>query len=124
MMNHPVARRTESPESGDSAWQNIRKMLPYVWEYRGRVLIALGALVVSKLAMVLVPLVLKEIVDALDAKDGRLLVLPIAMLMAYGALRMINSVFNELRDVILPKCDITQCIVCREKYWHIYINSR
>lgn len=103
MSDHPVTGRTEIPQGNASAWKNILKMLPYVWEYRGRVLMALAALVISKLAMVLVPLVLKEIVDALDVKDDQLLVLPIAMLVAYGVLRMINSVFNELRDVIFAK---------------------
>ncbi|HGG60938.1 MAG TPA: ABC transporter ATP-binding protein/permease [Gammaproteobacteria bacterium] len=78
-------------------------MLPYVWEYRGRVLLALGSLVAAKLAMVLVPVVLKEIVDALDASRGRALALPVVLLLAYGALRLAGSVFNELRDVIFAR---------------------
>ncbi len=90
------------PLKGD-AWRSLRNMLPYVWEYRGRVLLALGSLVAAKLAMVLVPVVLKEIVDALDASRGQALALPVVLLLAYGALRLAGSVFNELRDVIFAR---------------------
>ncbi len=100
---HPVAKRTDTPPPASSGWTNLRKMLPYVWAYRGRVLLALSALVISKLAMVGVPLVLKEIVDTLDTAPGRLVHLPIGLLLAYGLLRLINSAFNELRDVIFAR---------------------
>ena len=78
-------------------------MAPYVWEYRGRVLLALACLVVSKLAMVGVPVVLKYIVDGLDAESGQVVVLPIGLLLAYGLLRFVNSGFNELRDAIFAR---------------------
>ena len=65
-------------------------MMPYIWDYRGRVLIALLCLVVSKLAMVGVPVLLKYIVDDLDADPGQIIVLPIAFLLGYGLLRFIN----------------------------------
>jgi len=78
-------------------------MAPYVWEYRGRVLLALACLVISKLAMVGVPVVLKYIVDGLDAESGQALVLPIGLLLAYGLLRFVNSGFNELRDAIFAR---------------------
>ncbi len=100
---HPVAKRTDTPPPASSSWTNLRKMLPYIWEYRGRVLAALAALIVSKLAMVGVPLVLKEIVDTLDVEPGQLLYLPIGLLIAYGLLRLVNSAFNELRDVIFAR---------------------
>ena len=100
---HPVAKRTDTPPPARSSWTNLRKMLPYIWEYRGRVLLALLALIVSKLAMVGVPIVLKEIVDALDAEPGKSLYLPVGLLLAYGLLRLINSAFNELRDVIFAR---------------------
>lgn len=78
-------------------------MMPYIWDYRGRVLFALGCLIVSKLAMVGVPVVLKYIVDTLDADPGQVVVLPILLLLAYGLLRFINSGFNELRDAIFAR---------------------
>jgi len=78
-------------------------MMPYIWDYRGRVMFALGCLVVSKLAMVGVPVVLKYIVDTLNAGPGQTVVLPILLLLAYGVLRFINSGFNELRDAIFAR---------------------
>jgi ATP-binding cassette subfamily B protein len=77
--------------------------MPYIWDYRGRVLFALACLMVSKLAMVGVPVVLKYIVDALDADPGQVVVLPILLLLIYGVLRFINSGFNELRDAIFAR---------------------
>ncbi len=78
-------------------------MMPYIWDYRGRVLFALVCLMISKLAMVGVPVILKYIVDGLDAKPGQIIVLPLALLAAYGFLRFINSGFNELRDAIFAR---------------------
>ena len=78
-------------------------MTPYIWDYRGRVMLALACLVISKLAMVGVPVVLKYIVDALDADAGDIVTLPIVLLLAYGALRFVNSGFNELRDAIFAR---------------------
>ncbi|HID83323.1 MAG TPA: ABC transporter ATP-binding protein/permease [Chromatiales bacterium] len=78
-------------------------MLPYVGEYSGRVAFALLAMIISKAAMVGVPIVLKGIVDALDADKTEVVVLPIVLLLAYGALRLVNSVFTELRDVIFAR---------------------
>jgi len=78
-------------------------MMTYAWDYQGRVLIALVCLVISKLAMVGVPVVLKYIVDGLDADPGQTVALPIVLLLIYGLLRFINSGFNELRDAIFAR---------------------
>ncbi len=78
-------------------------MMPYIWDYHGRVLFSLACLVVSKLAMVGVPVVLKYIVDGLNRDTGQMVVLPLALLLAYGVLRFINSGFNELRDAIFAR---------------------
>lgn len=83
-------------------WSAIGNLLPYLWEFRARVLAALGFLGIAKLASVGIPLVLKEIVDALDRPQA-LLVLPVFLLVAYGALRLANSLFGELRDVVFAK---------------------
>ena len=76
--------------------------MTYVWEFRGRVIIALMLLGMAKLANIGVPLVLKEIVDALD-KPKALMVLPLFFLLAYGALRLATSLFGELRDMVFAK---------------------
>jgi ATP-binding cassette, subfamily B, heavy metal transporter len=86
-----------------SATSTLRKLLPYVWQWRWRVLFALGCLVAAKLANVSVPLVLKELVDSLDLKAGdprALLVVPVGLILAYGALRVSVTLFTELREFL------------------------
>jgi ATP-binding cassette subfamily B protein len=78
-------------------------MLPYLWEFRGRALLAIACLVVAKTANVGVPLVLKDIVDALEQTPGRVLLLPVSLLFAYGVLKLSASLFNELRDVVFAR---------------------
>jgi len=82
----------------------LKKLLPYFWQYRWRVAIALGFMLAAKLATVSVPLLLKQIVDRLDAAQANpLFVLPVGLLVAYGALRLCNSLFTELRELIFAK---------------------
>jgi ABC-type transport system involved in Fe-S cluster assembly fused permease/ATPase subunit len=96
-------KQTEAPISDRHDWQTIHSLLPYLWNYRGRAGLALAFLVLSKLAIVGVPLALKGIVDALDTAEGRMLALPLALLIGYGVLRLAGSAFNELRDVVFAK---------------------
>ena len=96
-------QHTEPASATRNDWQTIRSLLPYLWNYRGRAGFALAFLVVSKLAIVGVPLALKEIVDYLDKSAQRELALPIVLLLGYGALRLAGSAFNELRDVVFAK---------------------
>ena len=84
-------------------WQNLRSILPYLMDYRGRALFALLCLVLSKVANVGVPVTLKAIVDFLEGHKEQVLVLPVALLLAYGALRLSSSLFNELRDTVFAK---------------------
>ncbi|UCE90585.1 MAG: ABC transporter ATP-binding protein/permease, partial [Pseudomonadota bacterium] len=98
-------RYIDRPHRDRRDWYNLKRMLPYIWEYRGRVLFALLCLVVAKMAIVAVPLVLKEVVDALDSATApdAVLVLPVMFLLAYGALRLTASMFNELRDAVFAR---------------------
>lgn len=98
-----LVRRTRRPHGERADWRNLRRILPYLWEYRGRVVFALTCLVVAKLAVIGVPLVLKEIVDALDTERGRALALPLVFLAAYGGLRLVSALFNELRDAVFAR---------------------
>ncbi len=84
-------------------WHNLKSMLPFLWEFRGRALFALCCLVLSKGANVGVPLALKGIVDSFDKQPGQLLMLPVTLLLAYGAFKLGASLFNELRDVVFAK---------------------
>ncbi len=90
------------PPARQSDWKAIKSLLPYLWEFRGRVVLALAFLALAKIATVSVPLVLKEIVDALTPSQATL-ALPIFLLLAYGALRLANSTFGELRDMVFAK---------------------
>jgi len=83
-------------------WGVIRHLLPYLWTYRGRVAVALLALVAAKVANVGVPILLKQIVDNLDPRTAMLAV-PLALLVAYGALRLSTTVFTELREYLFAK---------------------
>ena len=83
-------------------WSAIHRLLPYLWAYRWRVGAALACLVIAKVANVGVPLLLKEIVDGLD-RESALLVVPLALLVAYGALRLSTTFFTELREFLFAK---------------------
>ncbi len=85
-------------------------LLPYLWEYKWRVLIALAFLASAKLANVGVPLVLKDVVDTLSPAQQPL-VLPLALLLAYGLLRLSTVLFAELRDVVFVR--VTQRAIRR-----------
>ncbi|MBP8307387.1 MAG: metal ABC transporter permease, partial [Burkholderiaceae bacterium] len=103
--NLPLPAPTDSRRArGD--WQTIRTLLPYLWEYRIRVLFALICLIAAKAANVGVPILLKQIVDALMPGAGTAqlaLVVPIGLVLAYGALRLSNTVFTELRELVFAK---------------------
>src|SRR5688572_2132851 len=87
-------------ERGDASV--IRKLLPYLWEFRGRVLLALLFLVSAKLANITVPFVMKRIVDGLSGPTA-IVAVPVAPLVTYGVLRVSSTLFNELRDVVFVK---------------------
>ncbi len=80
----------------------MRRLAPYLLEFKGRVLLALGFLIAAKLANITVPIVMKRIVDGLSA-DKALLAVPVALLFAYGILRLSSTLFNELRDIVFVK---------------------
>src|SRR5260370_22294805 len=93
-----------------SEWRAVGMLVPYLWEFRVRVALALAFLTTAKLANVGVPLILKEVVDSLDARTA-MLVLPLALLAAYGILRFSTTLFAELRDVVFVR--VTQRAILR-----------
>ncbi|HAO31639.1 MAG TPA: ABC transporter ATP-binding protein/permease [Candidatus Competibacter sp.] len=101
----PDLRPTELPLSIAQRrdWVNIRALLPYLWDYRGRIALALGALILAKIANLGAPLALKQIVDRLDPQQQTALMLPVALLLAYGALKLGNAFFSELRDMLFAR---------------------
>ena len=103
--------------TGRSDWATLKRLMPYLWAYKWRVLLALGFMVGAKAANVSVPLLLKELVDAMTPKVATamglpagqgvgmeaLLVVPVGLLLAYGALRFSTSLFTELRELVFAK---------------------
>ena len=98
----PAPRSPEAVAWRRNDWKTIRTLLPYLLEFKGRVATALLCLTAAKLANVGVPLVMKEIVDSLDAKQA-ILVLPFALLTIYGLLRLSTTLFAELRDIVFVR---------------------
>src|SRR3977135_4661776 len=94
----PVPMKDSAPKRR-SEWRALGMLFPYLWEFRIRVAIALAFLTAAKLANVGVPLILKEVVDSLDARTA-VLVMPLALLAAYGMLRFSTTLFAELRAVV------------------------
>ncbi|WP_133595350.1 ABCB family ABC transporter ATP-binding protein/permease [Tepidicella xavieri] len=113
------AAMASAPPPGEQArprsdWAVLRRLLPYLWQYRWRVAAALAFMVAAKLANVGVPLLLKELVDALTPAPGQSLLglppgtepwllVPVGLLLAYGLLRFSTSLFTELRELIFAK---------------------
>ncbi len=100
------------PASGRAAhWDVLRDLLPYVWpagrpDLRLRVILAFVSLVLAKVITVLVPIAYKAAVDWLtggEASAGALTLVPIALILAYGAGRVLMVAFNQLRDVLFTK---------------------
>jgi ATP-binding cassette subfamily B protein len=89
-----------------SDWATLRRLLPYLWQYKWRVMAALGFMIGAKLANVGVPVLLKELVDTMNPatrEAAALLVVPLGLLVAYGLLRLSTSLFTELRELIFSK---------------------
>jgi ATP-binding cassette subfamily B protein len=92
------------PERSDT--DTLKRLFPYLWEYKWRVIAALSFMVGAKMANVSVPLLLKELVDSMSFKPGdvqAVLVVPAALLLGYGALRLSTSLFTELRELVFAK---------------------
>jgi ABC-type transport system involved in Fe-S cluster assembly fused permease/ATPase subunit len=101
-----AAAPAPAPEPPHSDRATLKRLLPYIWQYRWRVAAALAFLIAAKVANLGVPLLLKELVDSLDLKAGdprALMVVPAGLLLAYAALRLSTSVFTELRELVFAK---------------------
>ncbi|MFZ2629762.1 MAG: ABC transporter ATP-binding protein/permease [Rugosibacter sp.] len=89
-------------------WHTIKTLLPYLWAWKGRVVFALACLITAKLTNIAVPLVFKDIIDSftlhgMDKTRQVLLLVPIGLLAAYGALRFSTALFTELREILFAR---------------------
>ena len=111
MRRHEHSPRAENPSSATDKHQRsdretLARLWPYLWAYKGRVMLALAFMIGAKLANVGVPVLLKNLVDRLAPHPGSaqaLLVVPAGLLLAYGLLRLSTSVFTELRELVFAR---------------------
>jgi len=115
------------PAAARSDWATLSRLFPYLWRYRWRVGIALTFLIAAKMANVGVPLLLKELVDNLAPTPGSaaaLLVVPVGLLVAYGALRLSTTLFTELRELVFAKAtEGTTRSIALEVFSHLHALS-
>lgn len=92
-------------EPAKLSWHTLKSLWPYLMEYRGRIIIAMLCLVAAKLATILVPFILKYIVDGLDGNQlpDKMIALPLGLLLAYGVARLSTTLFSELRDTVFGR---------------------
>lgn len=102
----PPANQADNPapkgKTATGDWRVLRMLVPYLAEFKGRVALAVVLLVIAKLANISVPLVMKDIVDRLSPAQA-VLTVPLALLVAYGVLRLSSTLFAELRDIVFIK---------------------
>jgi len=106
---------------GPADWRTLRKLGPYLWEHRWRFIFAVIFLIGAKLATIGVPVLLKHIVDSLDASKSAVLILPAALIVGYGLLRLATTLFSDLRDMIFAK--VTQGMIRKvsiESFRHLH----
>lgn len=104
----PASHSPEAPanQASRNDWTTLKTLLPYLWQWKWRVLLALACLVTAKLTNVGVPLILKQLIDGLTvtpAHPAAALVLPSGVLIAYGLLRLSTTLFTELREFFFAK---------------------
>jgi len=98
-----VVSASSAIQQTTSDWVTLKRLFPYLWEYKWRVIAALSFMVGAKLANVGVPLLLKELIDAMTPQPSGVqiaLVVPLALLVGYGLLRLSVSGFTELRELV------------------------
>lgn len=98
-----AARFPPPPTAPQGTWPVIRTLLPYLLAYRIRIVVALCAMLLAKVANVGVPVVLKEIVDGLANPSTAMLALPVGLILGYGLMRLAATFFNELREVVFAR---------------------
>ncbi len=110
-MRPRTADAPEPPTPGRGARHDLatlRALLPYLWpagrlDLKGRVVLAMALLATAKVVNVQVPLLLKQIFDALDTAQHQVIAVPIALLVGYGLARVLAVAFGELRDAVFAR---------------------
>ncbi|MDR7091273.1 ABCB family ABC transporter ATP-binding protein/permease [Cellvibrio fibrivorans] len=83
--------------------QSMAYLLPYLWDFKGRVILAVVALLAAKGATLVMPWALKHIIDGVDRSIAPELALPAFFILFYGALRFGSVFFGEVRDALFSR---------------------
>jgi len=122
-----TARDRQPVQSKDSEWHVLRRLFPYLWHYKWRVVAALTLMVGSRLANIGVIVVFKILIDTVTPhlnKTQSMLVVPVALLTIYGVLRFSSSLFNELRELVFAKAtEGAARSIALEVFEHLYALS-
>ena len=106
--NKPVGPANNEPLH---VWTTLKSLLPWLWAYKTRMLTAFGCLILAKLASVWVPIIFKDMIDALTPAENVTLILPVALLLLYGFMRLASTGFSELREILFVR--VTQQAIRR-----------
>ncbi|TSD55074.1 ABC transporter ATP-binding protein/permease [Variovorax sp. KBS0712] len=125
LSSSPHAPGGHPPDRADrSDWATLRRLFPYLWQYKWRVMAALAFMVGAKVANVGVPVLLKNLIDTMTPKPDMaqaLLIVPIGLLLAYGLLRFSTALFGELRELIFAKAtEGTARQIALEVFGHLH----
>ena len=95
---------TQTDHANDHfSWRSLQAVTPFLWEYRGRVLLSLAFLILAKLSLVGIPLMLKKIIEQFENTPQMVVAVPLGLIAGYGLLRLFASLFNELRDAVFAR---------------------
>lgn len=98
------ASRITDNEPTSFNWRVVKSLIPYLFEFKSRISLAVLCLVLTKLASVYLPFVLKDTVDYLDREtNGSPLVVPVMLIVTYGVVRLSIVLFAELRDTLFGR---------------------
>ena len=104
MRRHPQGALPEPATGERHDLTTIKTLFPYLWSYKGRVFLALACLLGAKVANVGVPMVFKHMVDAMTITTQQaFIIVPAALIVAYGVLRFMTSMLTELRELIFAR---------------------
>ena len=97
--------RFEMKDDQPVSWAVFTKLLPYLGEFKQRVALAMLCLILAKVASVGLPFILKYAVDSLNDSSTitPLLLVPIALVAAYGVFRFLNVILGEVRDTLFGR---------------------
>jgi ATP-binding cassette subfamily B protein len=93
-----------APENTTINWRVLKSLLPYLFEFKTRIAFALFCLILTKIASVYLPFILKDIVDGLNVQqENNIFIVPFALVAAYGLVRLTIVLFAEIRDTLFGR---------------------